>query len=467
MLSPLGHNTLIQLLGKILSTLTGLAVVALMTRGLGTHGFGHFTTIIAFLQTFAILVDFGLTMTAGKTLGEKKVDQQKLLGNLLSFRVATAAAAFALAPLAVMLLPYPLIVKLGVAATNLAFFLASLTQTFQAVFQVSLRSGYLVAADLLGKLVLLVGTGLAAMMAMPLMTYLAVYTAASAVSAGSTLFYARKLMPFRWEIDLSLWRTIWLATWPIAITIALNLIYIKADTLILAAYWPASYVGLYGAAYKVLEVLLAVPAIVGGLVLPLAAGYLAAANQTKLKQLFHDSFDTLLAAGLAIVVGSVMIGVPVIILLAGADFAVAGQLLVPLGIATALIFLGNAAGYFIFALGKQKQVMPLYLVIAAIALLLYFGLIPRYSYWAAAWSTVGVEALMALASLILLKRWGLTPSLVRLPKLVLATLALGLGLAVPLPLLIKLLLGGGLYLGALWLLKLIPTQATAIIKERL
>ena len=74
---------------------------------------------------------------------------------------------------------------------------------------------------------------------------------------------------------------------------------------------------------------------------------------------------------------------------------------------------------------------------------------------------------MALASLILLKRWGLTPSLVRLPKLVLATLALGLGLAVPLPLLIKLLLGGGLYLGALWLLKLIPTQATAIIKERL
>ena len=70
MLSPLGHNTLIQLLGKILSTLTGLAVVALMTRGLGTHGFGHFTTIIAFLQTFAILVDFGLTMTAGKTLGE-------------------------------------------------------------------------------------------------------------------------------------------------------------------------------------------------------------------------------------------------------------------------------------------------------------------------------------------------------------------------------------------------------------
>src|SRR3989344_2524594 len=110
MLSPLGHNTLIQLIGKLLATLAGLVVVAFMTRSLGPTGFGHYTTIIAFL-------------------------------------------------------------------------LASLTQSFQAVFQASLKSGYLVAADLAGKLLLLVGTILVAQLNLGLMAFLMVYTASSAIIA--------------------------------------------------------------------------------------------------------------------------------------------------------------------------------------------------------------------------------------------------------------------------------------------
>ena len=458
MLSPLGHNTLIQLIGKLLATLAGLVVVAFMTRSLGPTGFGHYTTIIVFLQTFAILIDFGLTMTAGRSLGEHKIPSHIFLSNLLSFRVITAAMTFALAPTVALFLPYPGIVKLGITATSLAFFLASLTQSFQAVFQASLKSGYLVAADLAGKLLLLVGTILVAQLNLGLMAFLAVYTVSSAAIAGGTLFYARKLMPFKWELDLLVWKTIWLATWPIAITIGLNLIYLKTDTLILAATWPAHDVGLYGVAYKVLEVLLAVPAIIGGLVLPLAARYLALADKTSLKQLFNDSFDTLLAAGAAIIAGGIIVGTPIIILLAGGDFAVAGQLLMPLSLATALIFIGNVTGYFIFALGKQRQIIPLYIMVAITALILYFILIPRYSYWGAAWGTVTVEALMAVVSLILLKRWGLVPSVARWPKILLATAILIIGLLLPLPLILKILVAGLMYGVTVWYLKLIPLQ---------
>lgn len=465
MSNTLSHNTLIQLVGKILATLAGLVVVAFMTRSLGTEGYGHYTTIIVFLQTFGILVDFGLTMTAGRSLGDQQIPPAVFLGNLLSFRVTVSALAFTLAPLAAFLFPYPQIVKLGIAATSLAFFLASLSQSFQAVFQAKLRSGYLVITDLSGRAILLIGTIIVAQMNFGLMMFLAVYSAANIIMAGAALYFANKLIPFRWQIDLSIWKKIWLATWPLAITIALNLIYLKTDTLILAATWPASDVGIYGAAYKVLEVLLAIPAIVGGLVLPLAAGYLAVSDKVNFKRLFQDSFDTLLASGLAIIVGSTLIGTSLITLLAGNDFAVAGKLLIPLSLATALIFIGNVTGYFIFALGKQRQVIPLYIAIAAIALIFYFIFIPRFGYWGAAWSTVVVEGLMAFISLILIKRWGLVPSPARWPKLLLATLALLLGLLIPLPLIIKIFIAGVIYVSALWYLGLIPTKTTALIKQ--
>lgn len=461
--SSFSYNTFIQLLGKILSTIAGLIVVAIMTRSLGPSGFGHYTIVIAFLQTFAILTDFGLTMTAGKTLGEKQISSNILLSNLLSFRVITAATTFALAPIVGLFFPYPVIVKLGIFVTSAAFFLASLTQTFQAVFQANLKSGYLVISDFLGRLVLLSGTILAALMSLGLTAYLIIYVIASALTAASTLLCANKLMPFGWQIDLSVWRYIWKTTWPLALTIALNLIYLKADTLILAATWPAAQVGIYGAAYKVLEVLLAVPAIIGGLVLPLAARYQAQFDKNNLKILFSNSFDTLLGAGLAIITGAILVGVPIMTLLAGKDFTVAGKLLIPLSIATALIFLGNAAGYFIFAFNKQKQIIPLYIIIAIIALILYFALIPRYSYWAAAWSTVVVEGLMATGSLIYLKRNNLTPSVKRWPKILLATALLAIGLALPASLLLKLILGTLLYLIGIWYLKLIPWKKNSLV----
>jgi O-antigen/teichoic acid export membrane protein len=457
MFSQLGNNTLMQLAGKIAATLIGLAVAVFMTRGLGPTGFGHYTTVIVFLQTFAILTDFGLTMMAGRALGAKQIPSDVLLSNLLSFRTVTSAIVFSLAPLAALVFPYPAIVKVGVALTSLAFFLASLTQSFQAVFQATLKSGYMVMADFWGRIVLLVGTIVAARMGWGVIAYLIVYTIASLVITVGTLFYANKLMPFKWQIDLKVWRLIWLATWPVALTIALNLIYLKADTLILAVYWPAHAVGLYGAAYKVLEVLLAVPAIIGGLVLPLAARYLALNDQQKLRQLFQDSFDAMFGLGLAIVVGGTLVGGSILIALAGVEFAISGQLLFPLSIATAFIFLGNVTGYFIFALGKQKQMIPLYALLAILSLVIYFTLIPRYAYWAAAWGHTFIEGLMSIGSLWLLGRWGFKPTPGRWPKIVLATGLLALGLLIPMPIILRTIAAVVIYVIAIWYLKLIPT----------
>ena len=59
----IAHNTIIQIIGKGISTVIGVIVIAMLTRYLGQSGFGQYTTIMAFLQFFGVLVDMGLYLS--------------------------------------------------------------------------------------------------------------------------------------------------------------------------------------------------------------------------------------------------------------------------------------------------------------------------------------------------------------------------------------------------------------------
>ena len=460
--TELQRQTIIQLVGRLLNLFLGLGAVAIMTRALGLAGFGEYTTIIAFLQFVALISGFGLGMTIGRELGRDEKNQSNFLGQAIGFRVTTAAVIFAAAPLVAATLGYQPFIVRGIALASLGFFANSLTAALVGVLQAKLKSATLVYVDLLGKLTLLLGVAWAAYANLSVTGYLAVFVAANLLACLAMLLATRRLVSFRISFNPQAWAAIWRITWPIALTTTLNVIYFKADTVILSLLRPAEDVALYGAAYNVLEVLLAVPAIIGGLVLPLLARARAQGNQAGANKLYAGSFDALLAAGLAILVGMLFVGKPVMTIVAGANFATSGQILAILSLAILCSFLGNAAGYALFALDKQRQLIPVFGLGAAVGLAAYFILIPLYSYWGAAWGTVIVELLVNAAMITMLWRFGLKPSADRWPKIILATLALALGLALPGPLLVKIIAGGALWSGALWYLKLMPTRSQLI-----
>ena len=86
----IAQNSLIQLIGKLLSLFLGLATVAIMTRYLGQAGYGYYTTVISFLQVFGILVDFGLSLTAIQMISRPGVDSDKAMSNLMTLRTISA-----------------------------------------------------------------------------------------------------------------------------------------------------------------------------------------------------------------------------------------------------------------------------------------------------------------------------------------------------------------------------------------
>lgn len=422
-------NTFYQILGKIASTVLGLIAVAIMTRYLGQTGFGYYTTIVTFLQFFAVLIDFGLQMTAATLLGRPGADQQKIFNNIFTLRLVSALLLLGSAAGLVWLLPYPGIVKVGTLIASVSFLFIALQSVIISLYQKNFNLARVAIAEVWGRAILVLGTWLATLYATSfeqgLLLMIGAVVAGSLVNCSLLFASARRYVRVRLAWDWGVWRDIWTTSWPIALTIALTLVYFRADTLILSLMRPPEEVGIYGATYKVLDILVQFPYLFLGMLLPLLSNFFVS-NRQLFATTLQKSFDFLLIIILPMIVGTIILGRPIMVFVAGQDFAVSGDIIKVLILAAGIIYVGALFGYGIVAAGAQKRMIKYYAVTAVAGLIAYVALIPIYSYWAAAWLTVATELAITLAAWWVLRREsGFSPSLRAAPKALLASAIMG------------------------------------------
>lgn len=450
------RNTIQQAVGKIIATILGVAAIALMTRYLGQTGFGQYTAIIAFLQFFGIMVDMGLTLITVQMISQPGADEEKIVGNMFALRFFSALIFLALAPLVAWLTPYPAIIKIGIALTTFHFFFISLTQVLIGLFQKHLSTGRAAVAEVIGRIFLLIGVGLAIYFSHGILWIMTAVILGSLANFLTGYFLAKKFVRVRFRFDWPVWQKILILAWPVGISIIFNLIYLKADTLILSFLRPANEVGLYGAPYRVLEILVTFPFMFVGLIMPPLTYHWAQQDKEKFKKIIQKAFDALSALAVPLVIGTYFLGRPIMVLVAGQDFVISGDILKILMLACGVIFLGVLFAHVIVVTNQQKKMIWGYLATAVIALIGYLIFIPKYSYWGAAWMTVASESMIALiAFIVAYKTTKIIPSF----KIFFKAIFAGLIMAAPLYLLndynvlFLIILAFMVYLTVLYLIK--------------
>lgn len=396
--SKIAKNTLFQASGKIFSSLCSLVAIALITRYLGPALFGEYSTSIAFLQIFGILVDLGLTLITVQMISEKNANIKKILDNIFSFRILSAFCFMALAPLAVIFFPYPNIVKIGVLVGAGAFFFNAINQVLIGIFQKELQMSKVAFAEIVNRLVFLILTAIAIVFNFNLIAFLIAMAAGNFINFIILYFLAQKIVKINFDFDFSVWKEIFRRSWPIAAGIALNLIYLRADIFILSLYRPAEDVGFYGAAYKIIDFLTAFPYMLLGLVLPILTFAWSEKNYEKFTEISQKTFDFLNILAIPMIAGGIIFAKPIIILLAGNDFSESGKILKILFLALLMIFPATIFTHAIIAIGKQKSMLWGFGASAILTLFGYIIFIPKFSYFGAAWMTVFSEALILLWS---------------------------------------------------------------------
>jgi len=455
--SKVAYNTIIQIIGKAIATILGLAAIAIMARYLREIGFGQYTTIITFLSFFGIIADFGLTLVTSQMISQPGNNQATLLNNLFSLRLISAIFFLGLAPLVVLFFPYEPIIKLGVAITVLSFFFTALNQILVGFFQKNLTMTVVATAEVVSRIILLGGVIIAAYLNLGLLSIMIATVTASLVSSIMHYWFSRRFIKIGWQIDLTVWREIIKKSWPLGLTIFFNLIYLRADIFILSLLKSQADVGLYGATYKIIDVLTTLPFMFAGLILPILTLEWANKNFIKFNQVLQKSFDAMIILALPLIVGAQLTAKPLMILIAGKDFAQSGDILKILILAIGFIFIGCLFAHAVIALDKQKNIIGAYIFTALTSLAGYLIFIPRFSYYGAAWVTVYSElAIMVFSLYIIIKYSNFRPNLTVFLKSLAAALIMGLGVYLlmgKINLIFIILLAGSIYFISLYLFK--------------
>lgn len=398
--TKIAYNTIVQVIGKIVSTVLGLIAIAIMTRYLGNEGFGEYTTIITFAFIFSIIADLGLTLVTSQMINRSNVDQQKVLNNLFGFRFVSALLIIILAPILVQFFPYAPIIKFGVIIASLSFFFLSLNQVFVGLFQKELRTDKIAIAEILGRIAMVAGVFCAMIFDLGLLGVLWAIVLTNFIHFVFHYYFSRKFAKISLDFDWPIWKEILHRSWPLFLTTAFNLIYLKADILLLSLMQDQVAVGIYGAAYKVVDVLVTLPFMFAGILLPLFVRHWADNDRPRYFQILQKAFDATAIIAIPLMVGGYFLAEPIMVFIAGKDFALSGQVLQILIFALGAVFFGCLFSHVMISFDRQKKLIKYYAITALTALPLYFWAIPKYSYIGAAWVTFYSETLIFIFALI-------------------------------------------------------------------
>ncbi len=428
----LAISSVVQIGGKVLAVVFGVYTVAIFTRHLGEAGYGQLSTVLSYLSVFAIIVDFGLTLTTTQMISEKEADEKSLIGNLVTLRVVSASIFLALAPLiaiAAPFLPYDNTMIVAIAIGAISYLFGSTSQLFVGVFQKRLLMGRVAFAEMINRLAVFLGAILAPILGFGIVEIIWLMTIGNAFQLILNIIFARQLLKFSLEWNISTWIEVIKRSWPIGASIFFNLIYLRGDMIFLSIYRSFEEIGQYAAAYKIMDVVTVVPVMFMGLILPKLVHDWKEGNKDAFNNRLQTTFNLFSLIALPFAFGAIVTGVPLMVLISGDNFAEAGRVLAILGPAAAIVFYGALSGHAIVGLQKQKVMTWGYLLVAIITVAGYMYFIPTYGIWAAAWWTLIAEILIfLLTAAVVIKITNFKPNFTSTAKALAASIIMTIAL---------------------------------------
>lgn len=254
---------------RVATMVVGLGVTVWMARYLGPEQFGLFSYAISFVALFGFLTYLGLDGIVTRELVRAPERRDEILGTTMALRLSGAVAVAAIVFASAMLLP-----GAGEARWLMAVIAAgAVFDTLDAVdlwFQSRVRSRVSVVvrsvsffAGALGKVALIVAGA-------PLVAFAAVHAAQAALrAAGFAVAYRRDAgrltrLRFSGARALAMLRQ----SWPLILSSAGALVYLKIDQVMLAQMVGAAEVGVYSVAARVSEIWYFIPLTIATSVFP-------------------------------------------------------------------------------------------------------------------------------------------------------------------------------------------------------
>jgi O-antigen/teichoic acid export membrane protein len=339
--------------GVLLSVLSA----ALLFRHLGVENGGRYVTVTSLVLIAGGIVDFGLTGIGVRELAVLGgAERGLLMRNLIGLRIALSLVGVAGAVAFAGLVDYPEVMVLGTLLAGLGYVGTAAQGTLVAVLTVELRLGLITVLELLRQTVFVAAIVGLVLAGAGLLPFLAASIPAALVVLAFTVVLVRGRHPIRPAFERLRWAELLRDMLPFAAATALAAVYFRVSMVLLSLLSSAQQTGYFGASFRVIETLLAVPNLIVTAAFPIFARA-ARDDRARLGYAVQRLFEASIVAG-GFVVLLLVVGAPLIIdVVAGSDFGPSVDVLRIQAAALLVTFAGAPFGYALLSLRRHRELL--------------------------------------------------------------------------------------------------------------
>jgi len=381
---------------RVIVTLAVLASNIYVVRSLGVSRFGELSYLLAILGLVVVAADFGLRRVLLVSFGRSASGALVSATLLLKTAVAVLLGAAC----------YVAFLQSGEAGflAMVLFCVFAPLEVYAFVMQAELRN------DLLAKIrtgLALAGAGARVWLCLEgmgtvnilLITYVMQSVLLSLAAWAWTASDAKRT----WHVSFSHFSRVWRLSKIVfskSIYFFFSMLIIQAhyrvDQIMISKMAGSDELGIYSAAYKLVEQLLMIPAIISAVLLPQMA--LNRKNRELTKNRLSMIYGTTMLASVGVAVPLMLMADPLIRLAFGAEFSAAGGVLFYLMLGVPFLFLANMSGLYFTVFGQERQAFIRNVAGLAVNVALNLFMIPRYGAIGAALSTVASYFMVAVGA---------------------------------------------------------------------
>lgn len=447
-------------MGYAAGILMSLAAVPILIRHLGIAEFGRYTTVIALVAIVAGVTEGGLNAIVQREYATQEGERRaQLMRQLLGMRVVVTSVGVGLALVFGLAAGYDDVLVLGTLAAGAGLLLASLQGLFSSVMQAELRFGWPTVVDLVRQ-ALTAGMIIAlALAGASLLPFLAIPIAAGAVGIALIVPLVRGHMPLRPAFKVGQWGGILRDTLPYAAATALNAAYFRIAVILMSIQATELQTGYYATAFRVVEVLVAIPVLAIGAAFPILARA-ARDDESRFDYATQRVLELGLIAGTWVVL-CLALGAQVAIDVLADDAQPAVAVLRIQGLALVATFVALAAAFPLLALRRHGVILLANGLALVAAVGLTLALVPGLEARGAALAITLAELISAAVMVgVLLRVRPAVATVVRCVPAVLLAAGAGalVGLLPKVPATIDVILGSAVFFAVLALMGRFPPE---------
>ncbi len=389
---------------SIIEIVVAIAASVLVARYLGVEGMGHFTLAFTIAGILAIALLFGTHDVAIRMYTTKDSEPTKVLGAALWILFVGDGLCILLAVVICIILALSWFQIFIVMLATLVMLINGLGSVFSQAVVAYDMSRFDVPAIVVARALQLAGTVFALEYGDLVHVMLVYILSAGILAVFRARIVHKKCFAIKPNFDPSVRKAMWSSGWKIGLGTVFGTISARSDVLILEGMASTEVVGIYGAAYRVVNGALTGVAAVASALFPRVAKALQA-NQRTLEVKIFVILPVIIAGGCF--AGAVFVAKPIIDILYGEKFEAAVVVLQVLMIVVALDSINAFVNRYMVAAGREHHLPRAQGVGAGTNIILNAILIPPLGALGAALATVGscITTLMYYSWLLLISRY--------------------------------------------------------------